>query len=134
MARLSRQVERALCPVELSLPQYRLLALLSASEEMASALAGLLAVRPASVTAVVDGLVQRGLVERRPDQEDRRRVTHVLTGAGRSVLDAADRAVAERLAALAASLTDEGRAEAVAGLEQWGRALDAARDRRLAST
>lgn len=132
-ARLARQVERALCPLQLSLPQYRLLALLASSEEMASALAGLLAVRPPSVTALVDGLVQRELVERRPDGQDRRRVAHVLTDAGRAALALADRAVAERLSALAASLSDEERAGAQSGLEQWGQALDAAREQRLAS-
>ena len=130
-ARLARQVERALSAVDLSLPQYRLLALLAVSQELASALAGLLAVRPPSVTAVVDGLVQRGLVERRPDVEDRRRVTHLLTPAGRAALSAGDEAVADRLAALADHLADEERDRALDGLELWGEALDAARDRRL---
>lgn len=130
-ARLARQVERALSAVDLSLPQYRLLALLAASQELASALAGLLAVRPPSVTAVVDGLVQRGLVERRPDVEDRRRVTHLLTPAGQAALSAGDEAVGVRLAALADHLADEEGDRAVDGLELWGEALEAARDRRL---
>jgi DNA-binding MarR family transcriptional regulator len=131
-ARLSRQVERALSTVELSLAQYRLLALLAGSDEMASALAGLLAVRPASVTAVVDGLVQRGLVERRPGEQDRRCVAQVLTRAGRSALSAGDEAVGRRLSALAGHLDDDERSRAFDGLERWGEALDAARTERRA--
>ena len=127
-ARLSRQVERALVPAELSLPQYRLLALLADSEELASALAGLLAVRPPSVTALVDGLVQRGLVERRGSEHDRRCVTHVLTDAGRAVLATGDEVVAERLAALVHHLPLHEAGDALDGLEHWGDALDAARD------
>ncbi len=127
-ARLSRQVERALAPVELSLPQYRLLALLGDSEELASALAGLLAVRPPSVTALVDGLVQRGLVERRASEGDRRCVAHVLTDAGRAVLARGDEAVGARLVALSLHLPEGDAGAALAGLERWGQALDAARD------
>ncbi len=127
-ARLSRQLERALAPVELSLPQYRLLALLDDSDELASALAGLLSVRPPSVTALVDGLVQRGLVERRASEHDRRCVTHVLTNTGRAVLTTGDRVVADRLANLVHHLPGTSGGTALEGLERWGDALDAARD------
>lgn len=133
VARLARQVERALDGVGLSLPQYRLLALLAGSEEMASSLADLLAVRPPSVTALVDGLVGRGLVERQVAAHDRRCVSHLLTGDGREVLGRADVAVCARLAALAGHL-DEGAAEvALDGLEHWADALDTARDRAVAA-
>jgi long-chain acyl-CoA synthetase len=63
---LAKQVEIGLSSAELSLPQYRVLGLLDESSAVSSDLAERLAVRPPSVTAIVDGLVARGLVERRP--------------------------------------------------------------------
>ena len=132
-ARLARQVERALDGAGLSLPQYRLLALLADSAEMASSLAGLLAVRPPSVTALVDGLVGRGLVERRADALDRRRLSHLLTANGRRALAAADLAVAERLAGLVGALEDDDAGTALDGLERWADALDTARSAAVAA-
>ena len=69
--------------VDLSLPQYRVLALLGDGSTASSWLADRLTVSPPSVTAVVDGLVARGLVERTPDPADRRRLNLVLTADGR---------------------------------------------------
>ena len=57
VARLAKQVEVALAPLDLSLPQYRVLALLGDGSTASSVLARKLAVSPPSVTAVVDGLV-----------------------------------------------------------------------------
>ena len=90
LARLSRIVEHALGHDDLSLPQYRLLAFLSQGDWAASALADRLDVSRPSVTGLVDGLVKRGLVERRPGVDDRRRVDHLLTAEGKRVLRAAD--------------------------------------------
>ena len=58
-------------------------------------LAGHLRVAPRSVTDVVDALEQRGLLERRPDPDDRRATVLALTASGRSLVaevDAARRA------------------------------------------
>ena len=91
LARLSRIVEHALAEDDdLTLSQYRLLAFLSQGDWAASALADRLDVSRPSVTGLVDGLVKRGLVERRPGVDDRRRVDHVLTDDGKRVLRAAD--------------------------------------------
>ncbi|HEX3946103.1 MAG TPA: MarR family transcriptional regulator, partial [Acidimicrobiales bacterium] len=106
MAWLARQVELGAADAELSLPQYRVLGILDPGPAISSALADRLAVRRPSVTAVVDGLVARGLVSRRHDECDRRQVSHVLTTEGRRVLAAADRAVDRRLEAVAACLPD----------------------------
>lgn len=125
---MARQVEAALAEVCLSLPQYRLLGYLADGSVAASALATKLAVSPPSVTGLVDGVIGRGLVERRPDAGDRRRVTHVLTPEGERVLLSADAAVHARLADIAGYLDDPGRSEqALAGLELWQEALDARR-------
>ena len=124
-ARLARQVELALTAVDLSLPQYRVLALLSEGSPAASALAGSLSVSRPSVTAVVDGLITRGLAARGDDPADRRKVRHVLTAKGRRSLRQADAAVAARLGEVAATLGDE----CTAGLLAWSAALDEYRRR-----
>jgi long-chain acyl-CoA synthetase len=97
IARLARQVERAVTTVDLTLSQYRVLGILGEGREAASALADKLAVSRPSVTGVVDGLVARGLVSRGQADGDRRRVDIDLTDAGRVLLAAADAAVDERL-------------------------------------
>ncbi len=132
-ARLARQVELALVEADLSLPQYRILVFLDEGKVAASALADKLAVSRPSVTAVVDGLVTRGLVERHHDPGDRRRVGHDLTAEGRRVLKKGDESVDRRLAEIASILGEAG-AEAGAtsdvafmGLECWRTALEAHR-------
>jgi DNA-binding MarR family transcriptional regulator len=125
---LAKQVEIGLGSVDLSLPQYRVLGLLDESSAVSSDLAERLAVRPPSVTAVVDGLVSRGLVERRNVETDRRRVDHVLTDHGRDVLDAADDAVSCRLGEIAGHLDSRAdTARAYDGLALWRKALIASR-------
>jgi long-chain acyl-CoA synthetase len=123
---LAKQVELALVSADLSLPQYRILGLLTEGSAVSSALAERLAVRPPSITAVVDGLVTRGLVERRHAEDDRRRVTHVLTSKGEKLLDTANEAVNSRLAGIAGSLeTADLTARALEGLELWRHAMAA---------
>lgn len=97
LARLARQVELAVATVDLTLSQYRILAILGDGCEAASTLAEKLAVSRPSVTGVVDGLVGRGLVRRDHTAGDRRRIDVGLTDAGRIVLAAADAAVEQRI-------------------------------------
>jgi long-chain acyl-CoA synthetase len=133
LARLARHVEQALDPLELSLPQYRVLSLLADGSSASSALAGRLAVSPPSVTAVVDGLVSRGLVERQADPADRRRLTLLLTPDGVALLRRAETAVDERLGMVAEYLEDPGSAAAaIEALQQWNHALDAYREEKRA--
>jgi len=131
-ARLAKQVERALTDVHLSLAQYRVLANLSDGPSAASELAERLIVSRPSVTAIADGLVERGLVERRPEPSDRRTVMHVLTDHGLEVLASADEAIERRLHALAEDLTESERRKAFAGLHAWRKALDALRSKVIA--
>lgn len=131
---LAKQVEIGLASADLSLPQYRVLGLLDESPAVSSDLAERLAVRPPSVTAIIDGLVARGLVERRDVAADRRLVDHVLTEAGHRALAQADSAVATRLGDIAACLEDEGdRTRAFDGLFAWRRAFGAYRRARSAA-
>jgi long-chain acyl-CoA synthetase len=124
-ARLAKHVELALGHSDLSLPQYRVLVLLGDGTAVASVLASKLAVSPPSVTAIVDGLVARGLVKRHSDGGDRRRVTHALTDKGRRVLSEADAETNARLEAVARHLATRDHERAVAGLRLWYDAMDA---------
>ncbi len=131
---LAKQVEIGLGTVDLSLPQYRVLSMLEGTSALSSDLAERLAVRPPTVTAVVDGLVTRGLVERRTVEADRRLVDHVLTDHGRKVLDTADTAVNARLCEIAGHLDSEADTDrAFEGLTLWRRALVASRLARIAA-
>lgn len=125
---LSKRVEVVLGQVELTLPQYRVLGILAEGSSAASGLAERLAVRRPSITAVVDGLVARGLVDRRQEAADRRRVALRLTDEGARVLLEADDAVDAYLASIAGHLPAKDEALALRALELWGRALSASRE------
>ncbi len=128
IARLAKAAEVALGTVELSLPQYRVLVFLSTHDAAAaSALAARLDVTRPTITALVDGLVARRLVQRRPATVDRRRVEHRLTAEGERRLAAADDAVTGALTSIAGHLDPDDAVRATDGLERWGEGLSRAR-------
>ncbi len=117
---LAKSIEVALNEVDLSPSQYRLLIFLAEAPAAATVLADRLAVTRPSLTALVDGLAARGFVVREPDPDDRRRVTHQISDAGRAAIDAADASIQERMTSwLSARLPDERIAEVNRGLETW---------------
>jgi DNA-binding MarR family transcriptional regulator len=121
---LAKQVEIGLATIDLSLSQYRILGILAEGSEMSSSLAERLAVRPPSVTAVIDGLVTRGLVDRTHNEHDRRRISLGITPEGEAVLTSADRAVNERLEQIAGGLPSaRSSARALEDLSLWQQAL-----------
>jgi DNA-binding MarR family transcriptional regulator len=120
LVRISRSLEHA--STELTLPQYRLLAMIAKGDRQASHLAGRLALSKPTITAVVDGLVERGLLTRSEVAKDRRVVHLTLTRAGCDALNATEAAMAERLKRLLDRCDDPDLA--MAGLAQFGRALD----------
>lgn len=132
VARLGRQVEVALAGVDLTIAQYRALTQLSEGAEASSSLAAKLAVSRPSATAVVEGLVERGLVGRRYFAEDRRRVSVYLTDAGWRVLGLADEAVSAKLADVLTVVSSRQAARALGGIAEWGRAMDANKARKKA--
>lgn len=132
LARLAKQVDVALGQVDLSVSQYRVLAFLSEADgAAASALANRLDVSRPSITALVDGLEARHLVERRVAAQDRRRVEHRLTPGGEAALARADAAVARRLDVIVDQIDDARATVAVRGVEHWSDALNVARERFL---
>jgi DNA-binding MarR family transcriptional regulator len=105
IAMLGRVLERA--AGDLTLAQYRVLALISAGDERATLLAGRLAITKPTVSAVVDGLAERGYLAREPVDGDRRAIRLVLTGAGAEALETAETAMAARLEPLVEALDDQ---------------------------
>ena len=87
--RLRETSQEALAPWDITPSQLRALRVLARHGVMRlSALSDHLRIAARSATEVADALETRGLVERRPDPDDRRATLVELTGPGRSVLDA----------------------------------------------
>jgi len=128
VVRIARLLEHA-C-TELTLPQYRLLAMVARGDHRVSHLAGRLALSKPTVTAVVEGLVERGLLARSEVAADRRAVQLTLTDAGQTALETTEAAMVERLKDLLDRTDDP--ALALAGLAQLSNALDSALVERMA--
>src|SRR5436190_5871773 len=96
IARLHRLLENH-GTAELTMPQYRVLGLLSSGHERATELASKLAVTKPTLTSLIDGLVERGYVEREGADGDRRAVRLVITAAGSAAAGTAGVALREVL-------------------------------------
>lgn len=127
-ARLARHIERTLADAELTLPQFRLLLHLETTTDTASDLARKAQIKPPSLTALVDGLANRNLVQRIPDDCDRRRVNLYITDEGRAALDNGRRAAAQRLQQLASEPDGYFDYELLEWLARWIGPLNRARD------
>lgn len=79
-------------------------------------LADVLGRSPSAVSRLADGLVQRQLVERQQDVEDRRQRTLTLTGRGQALLGLVDRARAEEFLAIVRPLPTAERAVVAMGV------------------
>jgi DNA-binding MarR family transcriptional regulator len=121
LARLHRLLDSV--DAGITIPQYRMLAILSDGGERSARLAERLAVRKPTVTALATGLIAAGYAERESEPSDRRIVRLVLTDAGRAALAAADKAYLAQLAPLLDHLAEPGRL--VDDLIDVGEALDA---------
>ncbi len=130
LVRIARTLEHA-C-TELTLPQYRLLAMVAKGDRQATQLAGRLALSKPTITAVVDGLVERGLLSRSVVAGDRRAFDLTLTGAGQEALEATEAAMAARLWRLLDRCDDPELA--MAGIAEFSHALDAVVAERLAES
>jgi DNA-binding MarR family transcriptional regulator len=129
LALAARALERACGAGELTLAQYRVLALVAAGDERSSLLANRLTAAKPTITAVVDGLVERGLLERGSVEGDRRSIRLGLTKPGRAALR---RAEDEMTAALDRVLTHARDRDAVlTALADLDAALGARSEARL---
>jgi len=110
---------------ELPVAQLRCLHVIGRHEgQKMQELADTLAVKLSTLSQIVERLVQRGMVERHPDPSDRRVVRLRLTGVAQNALAAAGLARQARLLAASEALTDEERAQVVAGLRLLGAAAE----------
>jgi DNA-binding MarR family transcriptional regulator len=100
LARLARVAEQTCQSTGISLPQYRLLVSAAEGPQRASELAAAVGVSRPTLTSLVDGLEQAGLVRRVPVATDRRGIQLELTQAGRDAMFRAERALSIRLTTL----------------------------------
>ena len=129
LALAARSLERAAAENELTLAQYRVLSLVAAGDERSSLLASRLAVAKPTITAVVDGLVERGFVVREAIAGDRRSLRLGLTAAGNAVLQSAERSMSAMLDHPVGFAKD--RAALIAALDALDDALTARMQARL---
>lgn len=90
-----------------------------------SALAKDISLSHATVTALIDKLASRGLLQRMPDATDKRRVTVVLTEQGAAILENAPSILQQRFERGFEKLEDWEQSFLVAGLERAVALLDA---------
>jgi DNA-binding MarR family transcriptional regulator len=128
LALTGRRLEKAAAP--LTLPQYRVLALVATAPERASALAERADVTKATLTGVIDSLVLKQWVERAEVEGDRRGVSLALTTTGQEILHQAETAMVGWLASILEPAGAEATTQVCDGLEALTGALTAARQAR----
>ncbi|MFJ5261971.1 MarR family winged helix-turn-helix transcriptional regulator [Streptomyces sp. NPDC088387] len=118
VGRIARRLRQSHAVGDTTLSEVSVLARLERDgPESPGALAELERVRPQAMATTLAALEQRGLVSRRPDPADRRRVTLTVTEAGRKVIrDRRSEAVRQLATAVEAEFTDAERRELVAAL------------------
>jgi DNA-binding MarR family transcriptional regulator len=122
LARASRILERA--SGDLSLAQYRILSAIASGNEQASKVAARLAIGKPTVSATVEVLCQRGLLERSSAPGDQRAVVLSLTTEGTDLLGQVEAKMTARIATLCALTPDS--AQVLRSLAWLGDALDQA--------
>lgn len=107
LGRLAAAAVQREAGAEITMPQFRVLALLAAQPQTQSALARRRRVSLQSMGAVVQSLVERGWIVRTPDLHDRRQHLLALSDAGRAQYEQAQRQTVRALLPLLASLSAE---------------------------
>lgn len=127
LARLARVAEQACQSTGISLPQYRLLVSISGQPQRASELAARVGVSRPTLTSLVDGLQQAGLLRRMPVPTDRRGIQLVPTDEGLGAVARAEDALTRRMLQLVApdtaKLVSDVVQSVVAALDREGEAL-----------
>ena len=131
VAFISRRLERALG--DMTLPQFRVLALVASSSERAGRIAEKAAVSRPSLTGLLDGLEARGWVRRIAVSGDRRGVLPEVTAAGTQALAEAEEAMAATLAELLDTGSGAQRNRVLQGLGTLGDIVRARQGARLAA-
>ncbi|MGA2912727.1 MAG: MarR family transcriptional regulator [Methanoregula sp.] len=85
--------------LDLTVPQFRVLAFVKRNEGSSLwEVANHVGLTPPSMSRLVDGLIARGLMARKEDPDDRRRVRLTVTGRGRAILETATQGTLSYLA------------------------------------
>ena len=109
---------RARRPGDLSMPQFRFLHILAKEPDRSLGdIADDLGVSPPALSKLVEGLVERGLVARAADTEDRRRLSLAITPAGAKLVAGFRSQLEEGLAQRLATLPARTQASLVAALQ-----------------
>jgi len=130
IGRYSRTIRQAIESVEgagrLTIPQLRCLQMMAthADGSLTSQLARMLKVAVPTMTSMIDGLVERGMVERQPHPTDRRQVRLLLTTEGRRTLDRYRQITHDRLAEPLSQLDKGQKARLTAALADLNAILD----------
>ena len=126
LASLRQAVEQAEGPDRLTMPQVRCLQAVIAADggALTTGLARSLRVAVPTVTRMLDGLVERGLVERRADPTSRRQIHVCPTSDGIAVLARYEAIISARLRSLVTHLDASGQQRLLLAIEDLGAALD----------
>jgi DNA-binding MarR family transcriptional regulator len=127
VVRLAKVVELALDDLGITVNQYRALTMIEAGAPPLREFAVRLAMHPPNVSTLVDGLVGRGLVSRRRDPNDGRRIALALTARGRTLLQRAKTRSDHALTRVAAFDNDRAH-DLLTGIDDWQLALDRVAD------
>jgi len=112
---ISRRFIHTLQPLELHPREFAVLRAVQASDgQSQQALAARLHIPPSRMVAIVDELEARGLIERRPDPDDRRVRALYVTKGGQTLLEDAFDLAVEHERAITDGLTAQERAELLA--------------------
>lgn len=123
---LRQAIEQAEGPERLTMPQLRCLQAITADgTALTTHLARRMNVAVPTMTSMIDGLTERGLVGRHPDPVDRRQVRIVMTDEGRAVLARYQKVVHARLRTLLAHLTTAQKKRLLAAMDDVASMLDA---------
>ena len=121
---VARRFREILAPLELEPREFALLRAVSASEgESQQAIGERLQIPPSRMVAFIDGLEERGLLERRLNPDDRRTRALHLTDAGRELLGRAFAVAVAHERDLCADLSDDEREQLLALLRRVGARL-----------
>lgn len=117
--------------VAITLPQFRCLKAIAAQGvTLTTHLARQIQVTVPTMTSRLDGLVERGLVQRQPDPLSRRQIRVSLTAAGDALVVRYQAAITARLSEILMPLPTESRERLLVALSDLDRALVAAAERR----
>jgi len=95
---------------DLTVPQFRALLFINSHPETSlSDVADHIGLTLPTLSKMVDGLVARNLVNRKPCPEDRRRIELTITSRGRVQLESARKGTQDRLAEILSSLSEADR-------------------------